>query len=178
LALTNVSDGNAMQLLDSNGVTRTPPVSFTVIVNSVVEGDRVLVARTSGGIINKAQFTISSTGASTIVATTTPAVDIPNSGVIRVGDTRFTYSGRSGATFSGVSPSPSGQTGNFYVPLIDDEVGVGAVTIISPSIQHDADFPVVIRVRKKGILPFQNTGTVTSNGLTASAIRTTDNIVS
>lgn len=173
--LTNISDPNNRQLIDSAGNTRTPPVSFTVSVTGVVSGDRVLVARATAGVVNKSQFTISSTTASTVVATTTPAADIASTGVLRIGDTRYTYSGRSGATFSGVSPSPSGATGPFYVPLIDD--AAAGTSIASPAMVYAADFDVVARVRKKTILPFQNTATVTSAGASISAIRTTDTIV-
>lgn len=173
--LTNISDPNNRQLIDNNGVTRTPPVSITVTVTGVVAGDRVLVARAAAGVVNKTQFTISSTTASTVVATTTPAADIPTSGVIRIGDVRYTYSGRTGATFSGVSPSPSGATGTFYVPLIDDVAG--GTSIASPAMTYASDFDVVARVRKKTILPFQNTAVVTSAGASISAIRTADTIV-
>jgi hypothetical protein len=36
---------------------------------------------------------------------------------------------------------------------------------------------VIARVRKKGILPYENTATITSAGASISAIRTTDSIV-
>jgi hypothetical protein len=173
--LTNISDPNSRELTDNNGVARTPPVSITVNVTGLVATDRVLVARGTAGVINKSQFTIASTTASTVGATTTPAADIPASGVIRIGDTRYTYSGRTGATFSGVSPSPAGATGPFYVPLIDD--AAAGTSMASPAIQYVADFEVIARVRKKGILPFQNSATVTSAGAAISAIRTADAIV-
>lgn len=171
--LKGVSDPMQMQLIDAAGVVRTPPVSITVAVSGVVAGDRVLVARSSGGVVNKSQFTISSTTANSITPTVAIPTDIPSSGVIRIGDTQYTYTGK-GTAFTGVSPSPSGQTGGFYVPLID-AAAVGT-TITAPAITYLADFPVIARVRKKGILPFENTGTVTNAGLTISAIRTTDTI--
>lgn len=174
--LEDVSDPNNRELIDDDGVTHTPPTSITATVTGVVSGDRVLVARVSSGTaINKSQFTISSATSSTIVATTTPGSDIPTSGVIRVGDTRYTYTGISSATFTGVSPSPVAETGTFYVPLIDDTAS--GTSIVSPTMIYDSDFDVVVRVRKKGILPFENTGTVSIAGFTASAIRTTDTIV-
>ncbi len=173
--VTNVQDPNNRSLVDSNGVPRIPPTQFTVTVTGVVSGDRVLVARSSAGAVNKSQFTISSTTASTIVVTTSPSADIPTSGVIRVGDTRFTYSGRSGSTFSGVSPSPSGQTGACWVPLIDD--AASGTSIASPAMTFVSGFDVIARVRKKGILPYENTATITSAGASISAIRTTDSIV-
>lgn len=172
--LKGVTDPMNMQLIDAAGTVRTPPVSITVAVSGVVSGDRVLVARSSGGVVNKSQFTISSTTVNSITATVAIPTDVPSTGVIRIGDTQYTYTGKSGAQFTGVSPSPSGQTGGFYVPLIDT-VAVGT-TVTAPDITYLSDFDVIARVRKKGILPFENTGTVGSGGLTISAIRTTDSI--
>jgi hypothetical protein len=40
-----------------------------------------------------------------------------------------------------------------------------------------ADMDVVYRIRKKGILPFENTAVVGSAGASVSAIRTTDSVV-
>jgi hypothetical protein len=173
---SNVSDPNNRQLLDDNGVTRTPPTSIIATITGVASGDRVLLARTSGGVINKSQFTISSVTSNSIVATVAPGNDIPTSGVIRIDDTPYTYSGITSATFTGVSPDPTGKTGGFYVPLID--AAASGTSIVSPSMIYVSDFDVIVRVRKKGILPFENTGTVTSSGFAASAIRTTDTIVS
>lgn len=172
--LKGVTDPMQMQLIDAAGTVRTPPVSISVAVSGVVAGDRVLVARSSAGVVNKSQFTISSVTADTVVATATIPTDIPATGVLRIGDTAYSYTGKSGATFTGVSPSPVGQTGGFYVPLID--AAATGTSITAPAITYLADFDVIARVRKKGILPFENTGTVTSAGLTISAIRTTDTI--
>lgn len=174
--LTNVSDPNNRQLIDDNGVTRTPPVSITATVTGVASGDRVLVARTSGGAIDKSQFTIASVTSNSITATVAPGADIPTSHTLRIGDTIYTYTGITSATFTGVTPDPTGSTGGFYVPLID--ATASGTSVVSPSMTHVSDFDVVVRVRKKGIQPFENTGTVTSAGFTASAIRTTDTIVS
>jgi hypothetical protein len=172
--LKGVTDPMQMQLIDAAGTIRTPPVSIAVAVSGVVSGDRVLVARSSAGVVNKSQFTISSVTSTTIVATITIPTDIPSSGAIRIGDVQYTYTGKSGATFTGVSPSPVGKTGGFYVPLVD--AVASGTSISAPSITYLADFDVIARVRKKGILPFENTGTVTNAGLTISAIRTTDTI--
>jgi len=172
----NLSDPNNIQLIDAAGDTHIPPVSITVSVTGVVADDRVLVARSVAGEINKNQFTISSVTSNTIVATVAIGGDIPTSGNIRIGDTQYVYTGKSGSTFTGVSPDPTGKTGGFYVPLID-AVATGT-SVTSPSMIFGSNFDVIGRVRKKGILPFQNTGTVTSAGLTISAIRTTDTIVS
>jgi hypothetical protein len=176
--LTNVSDPNNRSLVDANNVTRVPPTQFTVSVSGVAQYDRVLVARSAAGVINKTQFTISSTTSNSITVSGTLPNDIPTSGVVRVGDTRYTYTGvvRGSGQFTGVSPSPSGQTGNAWVPLIDDEAS--GTSIASPAMTYVSDFDVLARVRKKGILPFEVPATVTSNGAALSAIRTTDTIVS
>ncbi len=62
------------------------------------------------------------------------------------------------------------------MPLIDTVAS--GTSVASGAMIYSSDFSVVGRVRKKGILPFENSGTVTSAGLTISAIRTTDGIVS
>lgn len=175
--LTNVSDPNNRSLIDNTGAVRNPPTQFTVTVTGVAAGDRVLVARTSSGAINKSQFTISATTASSITVTGALPADIPSAGVVRAGDVRFTYTGvvRASGQFTGVSPSPSGVTGTCWVPLIDD-VAAGS-SIASPAMTYVADFGVVARVRKKGIAPFENTATIGSGGASISAIRTADTIV-
>jgi len=173
--LAGVTDTMNMQLIDSNNIVRNPPTTISVLVTGVVSGDRVLVARTASGAVNKNQFTILSTSASAIGITTAVPADIPNTGTIRVGDTPFTYTSKTASGFSGVSPTPAGQTGGMYVPLID--AMATTTTISSPAMTYLADFSVIARVRVKGILPFENTGTVGNTGLSISAIRTTDTIV-
>lgn len=173
--LENTFDPNNRELKDNAGVVHAPPNSITVAVSNVVAGDQVLVAKATGNVINKSQYTISSATASTVVATLALGADTPATGTLRVGDTRYTYTGWSGSTFTGVSPSPAAETGDFFVPMIDD-VAAGT-SMSSAAMIYSADFDVVGRVRKYGILPFENTGTVTNAGLTISAIRTTDSIV-
>ena len=175
--LENISDPNNRELIDAAGATHTPPVSITVSVSGLQSGDRALVAVDDGfGAIDKSQYTISSVTSSTIVSTTALSGDTPESGVVRVGDTRYTYTSWSGSTLSGVSPDPSGETGDFYIPLVDD-VSSGT-SLTSSAMIYNTDIDIIARVRKYGILPFENTGTVTSAGLAVSAIRRVDGIVS
>ena len=47
---------------------------------------------------------------------------------------------------------------------------------MSKSLVYVSDFAIIARVRKKGIVPFENTGTVSNTGASISAIRTTDTI--
>lgn len=61
-----------------------------------------------------------------------------------------------------------------YAPFLDGEA---TGTSMSDTVLYSADRSVLIRVRKKGIIPFETTGTVGTAGLTVAAIRTTDSIV-
>lgn len=61
-----------------------------------------------------------------------------------------------------------------YVPFIDE---TASSTSVSKTVLYDSTRTVLVRVRKKGILPFETSGSVTSSGLSVAAIRTTDSIV-
>lgn len=183
--IENVSDPNNRVLIDAAGTTRTPPVSITASVTGVVSGDRVLMARSTGAgstTVNKTQFTLNgahSSGGATVVVSEAVPNDVSSSGVIRVNDDRYPYSslnrGTKTFTLSGtLYATYSGGTGA-YVPLIDDVAS--AASIVSPTMTYVADIDVVYRVRKKGILPFENSGVVSSAGLSAAAIRTADTVV-
>jgi hypothetical protein len=64
-----------------------------------------------------------------------------------------------------------------YVPLLDKTVPHGQTSVENRLIYYN-DIPVIVRVRQKGYLPFEVKTTVPSVGLTVSAIRTPDTIVS
>ena len=63
-------------------------------------------------------------------------------------------------------------TGTDYI----DEAASG--TISQTTLVYSADIPVLIRVRRYGILPFEVESAITSMGLSVAAIRTVDSIVS
>lgn len=133
-------------------------------------------AMTGSSVIDKYQFTIASRTSTTVVVNETVGIDIPTTGVLRVGDDRYTYTGlnRGTKTFSGMTSVSAYSAGQpCYVPIIDEQA---AGTTVSKSLTYLADFAVIARVRKKGILPFENTGTVGNTGLTVSAIRTADTV--
>jgi hypothetical protein len=181
-----LSDNGNRVLIDAAGTTRTPSPSVTVTVTGVASNDRVLVARSTGSgsnTINKSQFTLNGThtAATSIVVNETVNNDIPSSGVIRVGDQRFTYStlNRGTKTFGTLSGTVTAAASTpTYVPLIDD-VSAG-VTIASPALTYFGAFDVVYRVRKyaagagNSILPFENVGSVGSSDVSFSAVRTVD----
>lgn len=190
------SDIQAFQLIDSTGATQTPPNFQSISVTGVVSGDKVTVFRTSTGTtINKAVFTATSgnnSGNTTFVVNEVIPSDTPTTGTIRIVDTsdtsnnretRYTYTSWSGSTFTGLSPalnrSYTATDDTAYVPYIDT---TAAGTSVSVSIIYTTDRTVIARVRRyngvgDSILPFETTGTFSSTGYSAAAIRTADSIV-
>lgn len=174
-------------LIDSNGVRRDPPNKQPIRVTSLVAGDRVSVFRTTEGVIDKAMYTSHPTnntaGKTTFEVQETLPLDTPASGVIRVvrhpeeTEQRYTYTSWSDHTFSGLVPALQyTYDGNdkCYVPFIDGEA---TTTYIEKIVIYTTDRPVLTRVRKIGIIPFEVAGVFVSTGYIVAAIRTTDGIV-
>ena len=65
--------------------------------------------------------------------------------------------------------------GDIESALIDE---AAAATTAQTTLVYTADIPVLVRVRKKGILPFEVESTVGSTGMSVAAIRQPDGIVS
>lgn len=190
ILITNVTDPNNRVLIDSAGVTRTPPVTVTVQVTGVQSGDRVLVARSTGAgsvSVNKSQFTITSaaSGAGSITVSVgggSVPTDIPTTGVIRVGDDPYTYTalnrGTGVFTISGTLSRTYTGADSCYVPLID--AAASGTSISGTPLQYLADINVVYRVRRytagagNSILPFENSGVVKNVDISFSAVRTID----
>jgi hypothetical protein len=120
--------------------------------------------------------------------------DVPCTGILRIQDPnqcactsvflRFPYNAvnRCTNTFTLTSGTIGAVTcctdlrdnDDVYVAFIEqDAVG----TSVSNTIQYVSDIPLIVRVREKGILPFETTGTFSSTGFSTGAIRTTDTIV-
>ena len=188
-------DSENYQLIDSAGSTRNPPSQAPITVGGVVwaggVGDRVIVAESTGeGLtaIDKVQFTVSGaigSGDDKVYITTSFPADTPASGVIRVLDTgvseeRYTYSawGTNRVFLDGVtSKAYAGPTDTCYVPYIDAETISGSTTILQ-SLTYASNRYLVARVRQYGIIPFETTAELVTGGITITAIRTTDTIVS
>lgn len=183
--ITNVSDPSNRVLIDAAGTTRQPPTLITASITGVSVGDRVFMARSTGAgltTVNKTQFTLNgahSSGAATIVVNEVVGLDIPTAGTIRVLEASYSYTALNRATktftISGTLGVAYSTGAGAYVPLIDITVPSGT-SVASPAIQYVSDINVVYRVRKKGIQPFENTGTVSSANFAAAAIRTADTI--
>lgn len=188
------SDSESYQLIDTAGTVRNPPVGAYITVASVIADDRILVAQSTGAgltLIDKEQYTVGEVLASGLayvsVAGSIPN-DTPASGWIRVVDTgiwenRYQFSGWTNV------PTPSrfllvdttiravNTSDTAYVPYIDRAVPGGQTSIVQPLIYASVDRTLVARVRKKGILPFETPATLVTGGITITAIRTTDSIV-
>lgn len=195
------SDVRNYQLIDSGGTTRTPPNQQSLTITNLVSGDAVSVFQTTGGTsINKTQFTntVQSSGASTIVISTTIPQDTPTTGYIRVvqasnsAEQRYYYSSWSGSTFtlaahtdgfgtvlSATTTQSYTASDHSYIPFIDDKY---STTSASVTVIYVSDRTILVRVRRynstvDSILPFETTGTFTSTGYSTPAIRTSDTIV-
>ena len=172
------SDSSNFQLTDASNVTQTPPLLVSIQVTGLLAGDRVFVPRLTGvgGTIDGSEYTISTatSGASTITVSTSIVSDTPATGTLRIGDEVLAYTSFTGGVFTMSTALTATYTGDLYVPFID-ETATGAVA--STTVQYTSDIPVLIRVRKKGIQPFEVESLITSSGLSVGAIRTTDNVV-
>lgn len=127
-ALINVpsADAENYQLVAHDGTSQVPPVSTGVTIGNLEAGDGVLVAISAspGGAISKDQYQLAAgnnSGLGTITLDTTPAVDTPTAGTVRVGDDIYPYSSFSGAVFTLTGTLATTYTAgdDCYIPLID-----------------------------------------------------------
>jgi len=188
------ADANNYQLVDSLGVTQQPPASIAITVTGLVEGDKVAMFRTTGDneTLNKTMYTSDASANTTtnlaFVVTSAIESDTPATGKIRVvdrdasgnilGEQTYAYSGWSGTTFTLTEALTATYNGDdtVYVPYLDTTVPALADSV-SVSVSYVSDRYVVTRVRHKGIVPFAVKGQVKSTGLSVTAIRTEDTIV-
>lgn len=178
----DAADAKAFQLINAAGVTQSPPNTVAVKVTGVQIGDRVgvFVLTTEGGAINKSQYTAAAgnnSGNGTLVVQQAIASDTPSAGVVRINDTPYVYTSWATSTFtlSGTLAANYALNDGVYVPLVDE---VATATTAQNTLIYSANKPVLVRVRKKGILPFEVESTVTTTGMSVAAIRTIDGIVS
>jgi hypothetical protein len=161
-------------LIDADGDTQNPPNYQKVNCNhTTLSGCQIFVAVISGSIVDKNQYTVSAAGADYIDATST--IDInqtPQSGGLRVDDTAYIYTSISGVRFIGVSPNPSAETGNFYVPLLD--VLADASQELSDDVIFGTNIDVRTTVRKYGYKEYTADTTFGSTGLTFTPILASD----
>ena len=170
-------------------VYRTTGVASTTILTNEFAVD-------SGAGLNEAADTVINVVAGTRSVSPLPN-DIPASGTIRCEDPanpglflNFVYSSRSKAsntfTLAVNADQPNGQIGDVtgganlvdnddvYVTLLSETADASTE---SKQIQYVGDINIMTRVRRRGILPFEVTGTFGSTGASVAAIRTTDPVV-
>jgi hypothetical protein len=121
-------------------------------------------------------------------ASGTPTTTLSNGSVVKIEDTTHLWIRVFGTVtlgdWSGVGnviafnklATTYANTDKLYVPIVDSYISAG--TSISNSLIYAADISVLVRVRQaRNILPFEQSTTVGSTGLTVSAIRSSDTII-
>jgi hypothetical protein len=121
-------------------------------------------------------------------ASGTPTTTLSNGSIVKIEDTTHIWVRVFGTVtlgnWSGVGNVISfntlattyANTDKVYVPIIDSYIAAG--TSISNSLIYTSDINVLVRVRQaRNILPFEQSTSVGSTGLTVSAIRSTDTII-
>lgn len=179
---------SADTFFDLSDTQVNPPNNVTFTVFGVVSGeDRVLVANDASGI-DFSQLSLNTTldGAAEVAVVTTAAIptDTPASGTIRIelddGRQRLiAYTSYTGSTFTIAStdfqdPDDATSGNDVWVSYID-KLATG--TEESFTSVFDSTRTLFIRVRDGGVTPiktFETTGTLGSNGGSATAIRTVD----
>lgn len=170
--------------LDNNQIT--PPNNVTFTVSGLVTGDRVLVTNDDTGIdYNQMVLNGALTGASVtsvVVSTTIPA-DTPSTGTIRIERadgtyTRHPYSAWATSTFTitahDFSTNNAANGADLFISYIDAAASGATMSFTSV---YASDRTLFVRVRDGGatpIKPFETTGTLSSSGGSATAIRTSD----
>lgn len=174
------ADSKSYELISHDGTVETPPTAVQIAVGNLVSGDYVIVARDNGsGDILTAEYTVSAAAAATSVNVSGLKADTPASGVIRIAGDRYTYSGKSGTTLTGLSPAiKSGGYSNAsaFIPFID--VAASGSSLTSAAFQFSSNFTARARVRNGSeaapIVPFETTFAVTSAGGSVNTIRNPD----
>ncbi len=163
-------------LIDASNTTRNPPSLQKVNANHPsLSGANILVAESLAGAVIKNQYTIASVTANSITCDGTPTIDPDKTmltGSCRIGDTPYAYTGFSGNVLTGVTPDPTGETGDFYIPLLD--VLADAAQELSDNLVYNSDITVITSVRKYGIKPYDVETIFNSGGLTFTPILATD----
>lgn len=183
-------------LIDALGATQDPPNTISMTVTAVSQSDRVAVFRldgTAGEIIKEEYYASASVNLITntvFVVSGAIDTDVPKESSLWIysGSLTDTYKYTTWANddlnYSGsFTISGSGQLSQsyepatpIYIPIID-EIVVGADTTATNTLVQSATIPVLIRVRQKGIIPFEIESTIISTGRSIAAIRTEDTIV-
>lgn len=191
------TDSEKYSLIDATNTPQSPPSQASItVVSMVATNDRVLVCESTGtgsGTIKKNQYTMTaqSGGVAYVQVSGAIADDAPSSGTVRVvvnyglasqSEDIYTYTSidRSGAddkfVISGVTSQAYDSGDRAYNPYIDGNSDGSGVATVSVKYAGSTKY-IVARVRFKGYIPFQVTGSLASNANPITAIRTVDGIV-
>lgn len=173
-------DSKNYQLTSHDGTVQTPPTSISVAVTGVETGDYVLAVRDNGsGGMDFTEYVVTAAAGASTVTVTGLKVDTPSAGVIRINSDRYTYTGRSGETLTGLSPVI--KAGGYaavpaFVPLIDD--AAASSSIASGVFQYTTSFACRYKIRRgtsgSSIVPFESIMQVTETGGSGTAVRNAD----
>ena len=193
-ATLTVTDGtNGFKNSGVNNVTFTPPTDWA---KTTVQGKSAYYIRARAVFGASPSITTAPLGAqgwywfnfagSGVIGVSTPiASDEPFSSTVRITfpdgtEDVYRYASWKGDRFileTGVTLTKDYSVGQYiYVPIIDATIPLGQTSIYN-SLVYSVDIPVIVRVRQKGYLPFEVYTVIPSVGLTVSAIRTVDTIV-
>jgi len=170
----------AFVLTDSDATERQPPnYQRTICAHASLSGCQIFVAEIVTGDVVKNQYTYDDASSDATHLAVNEAIDInktPLSGVIRVGDTRYTYTAFDTATkkFT-VTSDPTGETNgaDVFVPFLD--VLADAATEQSDQIVCGVtSIDVRTVVRKYGFKPYSTDTQFTTSGLTFAPILVED----
>jgi len=164
----------SFSLTDADGDLQNPPNYQKVsVVHEDLDGCQILIAERSGANLIKNQYTIDTVTTNSItVLTDINANKVAQGGTLRVGDSKFTYTSFSGKVFSGVTPNPTGSSGDLYVPQVD--ILANATSEESDNLILTAAFDVKVRVRKYGFKDYTMDTSFPTTGLVITPILATD----
>lgn len=180
----DANDAQNFQLIDSSGDTQIPPNTVTVEITDLESGTKCAVYKlhSSTGDINFTEYSGTAanlTASEILYVQGTISGDTPQDGWVAI----------SGANGDGVYEYTAWETGEFNITTalgkdyaVDDPVYIpiiytGAVgTSVQQTFIYSSDFPIVMRGRLKGYLPWEARTTVTNAGRSLPMTKITDSI--
>ena len=184
----HADDANNYQLIDSAGVTRSPPALISAKINGLQSGIEAHMFPSQGPgslLVDKAQFTSAASGNNAsdgdfVIQEAIPA-DTPSTGFIIVSNAdgsqeHYAYTSWASSTFtlSGTLSKTYDGTSTVCVPYIRTTAAGAEVSV---SLTYVADRDVVTVCRDKGVMqPFSVAGKIVAAGYTATCIITPDPI--
>lgn len=178
----HADDVQAFQLIDANGVSRTPPNYQYFAMTGLVSGDRVAIFPESGGVVNKTQYSIKTDQGSGVgyvdIGVSIPQ-DTPTAGTVIVRDSItgvedvYAYTSWSGDRFtlSGVTSNAYQAVDDVFVPYIYEQASAASV---SESVIYVSDKNIIAKFRLAGFKPWSTTGVFGVTGYSVKADRTVD----